>query len=124
LSAFAPLLGTWPAEVAVFLDDRSWCEALYSMLSSMTHEYCAWSMGMIDGPLARPLFLLAAALGKWDEAARRHQEALARKKVGCEAYGGAYPARGGQRADAYGVDMAVKRDLKNLFDRTRYCCRQ
>jgi hypothetical protein len=59
-----PVLATWAAEVAAFARDRRWAHALYGWLAEMPERIALQAMhGMfIDGPIARPLMLLADVL--------------------------------------------------------------
>jgi hypothetical protein len=69
-----PTLATWAAEAAEAARDRDWAEALYAWLAPRAGEMALQAMhGMfVDGPIARPLFLVADVLGRDD--ARDHFE--------------------------------------------------
>jgi hypothetical protein len=73
-----PVLATWAAEAAAHARDRSWAEALLGWLEPRAARMALQSMnGMfVEGPLARPLFLVADVLDRDDLARAGFERAL------------------------------------------------
>ncbi|HKE18791.1 MAG TPA: AAA family ATPase [Kofleriaceae bacterium] len=68
-----PVLVTWCAEAAAHARDRAWAEALVAWLEPRAAQIALQPMnGMfVEGPLSRPLFLVADALDR-DDLVRAH----------------------------------------------------
>ena len=80
---------TTEAELAAAVADRDRCAALYERLLPMAGEFAVVGAAVFTtGPVALQLGLLAAALGRWDDAARHLQDAAARSdRLGARLHG-------------------------------------
>jgi class 3 adenylate cyclase len=65
------------AEVAAFLRDERRAERLYELLLPHARRNINVINAACNGPVSRPLGLLAASLGRYDDAARHFEDALA-----------------------------------------------
>ena len=79
---------TYLAEGAAFLRDTRRCEQIYEMLLPQAAQNVMVSFAACNGPVARYLGLLAAALGRFDDAERHFEDALAMDRhLGARALG-------------------------------------
>ena len=70
---------TTEAELAAAVADRGRCTTLYEQLLPLADEFAVVGAAVFTtGPVALQLGLLAAALGRWDDAARHLEDAAAR----------------------------------------------
>ena len=109
---------TTEAELAAAVADRGRCTALYEQLLPMADEFAVVGAAVFTtGPVALQLGLLAAALGRWDDAARHLEDAAARSdRMGARLHGDR--ARAGlerlppalDRADGGGEPNVFRRD--------------
>ncbi len=67
---------TYLAEAAAYLKDAAHCQILYEQLLPLQEQNVVVAFAACNGPVARYLGLLAAALGRWDEAERHFGRAL------------------------------------------------
>jgi tetratricopeptide (TPR) repeat protein len=73
---------TSDAELAAAVTDRRRCEALYEQLLPLAGEFAVVAAAVFTtGPVALQLGLLAAALGRWDDAAAHLEDAARRCDV-------------------------------------------
>jgi hypothetical protein len=73
---------TSDAELAAAVTDRRRCEALYEQLLPMAGEFAVVAAAVFTtGPVTLQLGLLAAALGRWDDAAAHLEDAARRCDV-------------------------------------------
>src|SRR4029079_7889401 len=83
-------MATSDAEIAAAAGDRNRCATRYEQLLPMADEFAVvGAAGFTTGPVALQLGLLAAALGRWDDAAAHLDDAIRRG----DRLGGALPAR-------------------------------
>ena len=80
---------TTDAELAAAVADRGRCAALYEQLLPRVDEFAVVGAAVFTtGPVALQLGLLAAALGRWDDAARHLEDAAARSdRLGARLHG-------------------------------------
>ena len=80
---------TTEAELAAAVADRGRCTALYEQLLPRADEFAVVGAAVFTtGPVALQLGLLAAALGRWDDAARHLEDAAARSdRLGARLHG-------------------------------------
>jgi hypothetical protein len=80
---------TIDAELAAAVADRGRCTALYEQLLPVADEFAVVGAAVFTtGPVALQLGLLAAALGRWDDALRHLEDAAARSdRLGARLYG-------------------------------------
>ena len=80
---------TSDAELAAAVADRRRCTALYEQLLPMADEFAVVGAAVFTtGPVALQLGLLAAALGRWDDAARHLGHAVTRcDRLGARLHG-------------------------------------
>ena len=80
---------TTEAELAAAVADRDRCTALYEQLLPRADEFAVVGAAVVTtGPVALQLGLLAAALGRWDDAARHLEAAAARSdRLGARRHG-------------------------------------
>ena len=80
---------TSDAELAAAVVDRRRCTALYEQLLPMADEFAVVGAAVFTtGPVALQLGLLAAALGRWDDAARHLGHAVTRcDRLGARLHG-------------------------------------
>jgi hypothetical protein len=70
---------TSDAELAAAVADRRRCEALYEQLLPLAHEFAVVAAAVFTtGPVTLQLGLLAAALGRWDDAMAQLDDAIGR----------------------------------------------
>jgi tetratricopeptide (TPR) repeat protein len=94
---------TYLAEGAAFLRDTRRCEQIYEMLLPQAGQNVMVTFGACNGPVARYLGLLAAALGHFDDAERHFEDALAmNRRLGARALGA--------RAESDYARMLLERD--------------
>jgi predicted ATPase len=106
------------AELAAAVRDRPRCAALYERLQPLAGQFAVVGAAVFTtGPVALQLGLLAAALGRWDDAVRHLQDAAARSdRLGARLHGDR--ARAGlerlpsarARADGGGEPSEFRRD--------------
>jgi class 3 adenylate cyclase len=94
---------TYLAEGAAFLRDTRRCEQIYEMLLPQAGQNVMVTFGACNGPVARYLGLLTAALGHFDDAERHFEDALAmNRRLGARALGA--------RAESDYARMLLERD--------------
>ena len=77
------------AELAAAVGDRPRCAALYEQLQPLAGQFAVVAAAVFStGPVALQLGLLAAALGRWDDAAGHLEDAIAQcDRLGARLYG-------------------------------------
>jgi hypothetical protein len=109
---------TTDAELAAAVRDRSRCAALYEQLQPLAGQFAVVGAAVFStGPVALQLGLLAAALGRWDDAARHFEDAAARSdRLGARLHGDRARAElerlpvARDRADGGGEPSEFRRD--------------
>jgi hypothetical protein len=83
------VLLTADAELAAVVGDRPRCAALYQRLQPLAGQFAVVAAAVFStGPVALQLGLLAAALGRWEDAARHLEDAVARcDRLGARLHG-------------------------------------
>jgi hypothetical protein len=83
------VLLTADAELAAVVGDRLRCAALYQRLQPLEGQFAVVAAAVFStGPVALQLGLLAAALGRWEDAARHLEDAVARcDRLGARLHG-------------------------------------